>query len=81
MHIWGLADQASDQECLHAGFLAFSLLMRPANCQQWPALAPDCNMAAAADAWLLGPQHMYPYSSCRRADPPCEFFEPEVGPS
>ena len=62
-----------------AGFLVFSLLIQPRGCDKWPALAPDCNMAASADAWLLGPQHLYPYSSCRRMDPPCEHFDPEVG--
>ena len=45
---------------IFAGFLAFSLLMQPQGCNEWPALAPHCNVAASADAWLLGPQHLYP---------------------
>ena len=66
-------------EVMCVGFLTFSLLVRPQDCDKWPALAPDCNMAASADAWLLGPQHLYPFSSCKHMEPPCEHFDPEVG--
>lgn len=69
----------SDDDLL-AGFNAMALLMRPPGCREWPALSPRCNMAAYLDAALLGRGHLYPYPSCRKADPPCEYMEPEVIP-
>lgn len=61
-------------------FLAFNgvaLLLRPPGCTEVPALTPDCNVAAYIDALLMGQNHSYPYPSCRRADPPCAYLDPE----
>ncbi|BDA45874.1 Heparan-alpha-glucosaminide N-acetyltransferase [Coccomyxa sp. Obi] len=58
-------------------FNGVALLLRPPGCTEAPALTPDCNMTACIDAWLLGQNHLYPYPSCRRADPPCAYLDPE----
>lgn len=57
-----------------------ALLLRPPGCAALPAVTPDCNVAAHIDALLLGRRHLYPYPSCRRADPPCAYLDPEVSP-
>lgn len=61
-----------------AAFNGMALLLRPPGCAAFPALSPDCNVAAYADAWLLGRSHLYPWPSCRHADPPCDYLDPEV---
>ena len=55
-----------------------ALLLRPPGCTEVPARSPDCNVAAYLDAWLLGRKHLYAYPSCRCADPPCAYLDPEV---
>lgn len=68
----------SDVQICIAAFNSVALLLRPPACSEIPALSPECNMAAYLDAWLLGRDHLYPYPSCRRADPPCAYLDPEV---
>ncbi len=61
-----------------AAFNWMALFLRPPGCLARPALTADCNVAAYVDAWLLGRSHLYPWPSCRRANPPCKYLDPEV---
>jgi hypothetical protein len=63
-----------------AVFTGMSLLLVPPGCGERPALTPACNVAAWLDARLLGPQHLYPFPSCRAAQPPCPYLDPEAHP-
>ena len=59
-------------------FTGLSLLLVPPGCTARPALTPACNVASWVDQQLLGPQHLYPFPSCRSAQPPCPYLDPEV---
>eukprot|EP00884_Botryococcus_braunii_P002642 jgi/Botrbrau1/12379/Bobra.0084s0004.2 len=59
-------------------YSASTLLVKVPSCPDTvPAIIPSCNVAAFVDFELLGPNHMYPFPTCRQADPPCPFFDPE----
>ena len=70
IYLWGVA------ATILTAYTALSLTIPIPGCRM-PPLTTSCNAAAWVDAKLLRPTHMYPFPTCRRANPPCAVFDPE----
>lgn len=60
------------------GYTALTLLATVPSCPEvQPPNTPACNLAEYVDTQIMGINHMYPYPTCHKAQPPCLAFDPE----